>query len=213
LEYYINKIGGISKSLLFSFDPETHFFKFPELNTNILFPLFVSNNANEKDWIIVRERIGGVNATTNFFHCSNVEKLIQILKFKYICIKGHWARLGDLHFVNIGVLEEICSLLNIDLTSSNHTASELIEKLKKHARGIPTEVDSSFLIAKQFDDAPRSNLDDKFILSPVNSFMRMSAVKLNWIENVIRSVGLTFGSELVQCAWLYKKEGKPFLFI
>ncbi len=73
--------------------------------------------------------------------------------------------------------------------------------------------DSSFLIAKQFDDALSSNLDDKFILSPVNSFMRMSAVKLNWIENVIRSVGLTSGSELVQCAWLYKKGGKPFLFI
>ena len=198
---------------MFAFDPETHFFKLPELNTNILFPLFVSNNANEKAWIIVRKRIGGVNSTTNFFHCSNVEKLIQVLKFKYICIKGHWSGLGDLHFVNIRVLEEICSLLNIDLTSSNHNASELIEKLKKHARGIPTDVDLSFFIAKQFDNAPRGNFDDKFILSPVNSFMRMSAEKLSWTENIIRSVGLTFGSELVQCAWLYKKEGKLFLFI
>jgi hypothetical protein len=130
LEYYIYIIGSISKSLMFVFDPETHFFKLPELNTSILFPLFVSSNENEKGWIMLQERIG-VNLTTNFFHCSNVEKLIKVLEFKYICIKGRWSHLQDLECVNIGVLKKICTLLSIDLKSSNYTASELIEKLKK----------------------------------------------------------------------------------
>ena len=159
------------------FDSETHMFELPELNTNILFPLFVSTDENEKGWIIVRERVG-VKSTTNFLHCSNVEKLIEIIEFKSICLKGLWSHLEGLEYVDIGVLKKICILLNIDTNGSNNNPSELFEKLKNHDHGIPKEADISYL-TKKFDNAPRGNLDDKFILNPTNNFYNLKVPQLS----------------------------------